>query len=140
MQEFSKFTYFDFFNHQQKTHIVPYKFPYLCLHLKSSFYIHLMNLPKIIVVIAMKTLINVIIVDGEKISRNSRPSSCLKPFATKLALYLSIDLGYNVFLQTHLQTIDLLLGGKSTNFHALVESSDCILSFITSFQKKKRII
>ena len=59
---------------------------------------------------------DVILVTGEKVSKNSRPSSCLKPFATSLAL-LSIDpSGFNFFRKTHLQPIVLQPGGKSTNF------------------------
>ena len=68
---------------------------------------------------------DVILVTGEKVSKNSRPSSCLKPFATSLALYLSIEpSGFNFFLKTHLQPIVLQPGGKSTNFEVLLEFRD----------------
>ena len=76
-------------------------------------------------------LMDVILVTGEKVSKNSRPSSCLKPFATSLALYFSIEpSGFNFFLKTHLQQIVLQLGGKSTNFQVLLEIRDSISSFI----------
>ena len=70
---------------------------------------------------------DVILVTGEKVSKNSRPSSCLKPFATGLALYLSIDpSGFNFLLKTHLEPIVLQPGGKSTNFQVLLEIRDLI--------------
>ena len=79
---------------------------------------------------------DVILVTGEKVSKNSRPSSCLKPFATSLALYLSIEpSGFNFFLKTHLQPIVLQPGGKSTNFQVLLEIRDFISSSTASFQK-----
>ena len=74
---------------------------------------------------------DVILVTGEKLSK--RPSSCLKPFATSLALYLSIEpSGFNFFRKTHLQPIVLQPGGKSTNFQVLLEIS----YYISSFPKK----
>ena len=79
---------------------------------------------------------DVILVTGEKVSKNSRPSSCLNSFATSLALYLSIEpSGFNFFLKTHLQPIVLQPGGKSTNFQVLLEMRDFISSFTASFQK-----
>ena len=85
---------------------------------------------------AIKSLMDVILVTGEKVSKYSRPSSCLKSFATSLALYLSIDpSGFSFFRKTHLQPIILQPGDKSTNFHVLLEISDSISSFTASFQK-----
>ena len=79
---------------------------------------------------------DVILVTEEKVSKNYRHSSCLKPFATSLALYLSIEpSGFNFFLKTHLQPIVLQPGGKSTNFHVFLDIRDSILSFTVSFQK-----
>ena len=79
---------------------------------------------------------DVILVIGEKVSKNYRPSSCLKPFATSLALNLPIEpSGFNFLLKTHLQPIVLQPGGKSTNFQVLSEIRDFISSFTSSFQK-----
>ena len=79
---------------------------------------------------------NVILVIGEKVSKNSRPSNCLKPLATSLTLYLSIDSsGFNFLCKTHLHPIVLQSGGKSTSFQVLLKISDFISPFITSFHK-----
>ena len=79
---------------------------------------------------------DVILVTREKVSKNSRPSSYLKPFATILAVYLSIDpSGFNFFRKTHLQPIVLQPGGKTANFQVLLEIRDSISSFTTYFQK-----
>ena len=79
---------------------------------------------------------DVILVTGEKVSKNSRPSSCLKPLATSLSLYLSTDPSDFKFLhKTYLHPIVLQPGGKSTSFQVLLEISDSISSFTASFQK-----
>ena len=78
-----------------------------------------------IVIVAINNLIDVILVTGENISKKSRWAFCLKPFATSLALNLSIDpFGFNFFLRTHLQPMVLQLGGRSTNFQVLLEIRD----------------
>lgn len=55
---------------------------------------------------------DVILITGEKVSKNSRPSSCLKPFSTSLALYFSTDSSdFNFLRKTHLHPIVLQPGG-----------------------------
>ena len=59
----------------------------------------------------INTRMDVILVTGEKVSKKSIFSFCLKPLATSLALYLSIvPSGFSFFLSTHLQPIDLQRG------------------------------
>ena len=59
---------------------------------------------------------DVILVTGEKVSKKSMFSFCLEPFATSRALYLSIaPSGFNFFLNTHLQPIDLQPGVNLPN-------------------------
>ena len=63
---------------------------------------------KKIAVIAINNLIDVILVSGEKVSKKSRSAFCLKPFATSLALNLSIDpSGFNFFSKDPFTTYGL---------------------------------
>ena len=56
--------------------------------------------------IAISNLMDVILVTGEKVSKKSISAFCLKPFATSLALNVSIvPSGLSFFLRTHLQPI-----------------------------------
>ena len=65
----------------------------------------------------INNLIDVILVTGENVSKKSRSAFYLKPFATSLALNLSIDpSSFKFFLRTHLQPTVLQPGGRSTNF------------------------
>jgi hypothetical protein len=78
---------------------------------------------------------DVILVTGEKVSKKSSLAFCLKPFATSLALNLSIlPSSLSFFLRTHLQPMVLQPGGNSTNFQVLLEIKESISSFIASFQ------
>lgn len=79
---------------------------------------------------------DVILVTGEKVSKKSMFSLCLKPLATRRALYLSIvQSGFSFFFKTHLQPIGLQLGGKSTKCKVLLVSRDSISSLIASCHK-----
>ena len=94
-----------------------------------------MNFQINIAAIAIKNLIDVILVIGENVSKKSRSAFCLKPFTTSLALNLSIDpYSFNFFLRTHLQPMVLQPSRRSTNYQVLLEIRDSISSFITSFQ------
>ena len=76
-----------------------------------------MNFQINIAAIAIKNLIDVILVIGENVSKKSRSAFCLKPFAISLVLNLSIDpSGFNFFQRTHLQPMVLQPSGRSTNF------------------------
>ena len=84
-----------------------------------------MNFQINIAAIAIKNLIDVILVIGENVSKKSRLTFCLKPFATSLALKFSIDpSSFNFFLRTHLQPMVLQPRGRSTNFQVLLEIKD----------------
>jgi hypothetical protein len=74
-------------------------------------------------------------VTGITVSKKSRLAFCLKPFATSLALNLSIvPSGLSFFLRTHLQPMVLQPGGNSTNFQVLLEIKESISSFVATFQ------
>ena len=73
---------------------------------------------------------------GEKVSKKSMFSLCLKPLATRRALYLSIvPSGFSFFFKIHLQPIGLQPGGKSTKCQVLLVSRDYISSLIASCHK-----
>src|SRR3954466_6385009 len=84
---------------------------------------------------------DVILVTGEKVSQKSTFSRCLKPLATRRALYLSIvPSGFSFFFKTHLQLIGLHPGGKSTKFQVLLDSRDSTSLFIASCHKYASVI
>jgi hypothetical protein len=86
--------------------------------------------------IEISTLMDVILVTGEKVSKKFIFSFCLKPLATRRALYLSIlPSGFSFFFKTHLQPIGLQPGGKSTKCQVLLDSRDSISSLIASCHK-----
>src|SRR4030066_1000899 len=81
----------------------------------------------------INTLMDVIRVTGEKVSKKSIFSLCVKPLATRRALYLStVPSGFIFFLSIHLQPIGLQPGGKSTRCQVLLDSRESISSFIAS--------
>ena len=84
-----------------------------------------MNFQIKIAAIAIKNLVDVILVTRENVPKKSRSAFCLKPFATSLALNLSIDAySFNFFLRTHLQPMVLQPSGRSTNYQVLLEIRD----------------
>lgn len=79
---------------------------------------------------------DVILVNGENVSNKSIFSLCLKPLATRQALYLSIvPSGFSFFFQTNLQLIGLQPGGKSTKCRVLLIFRDSISSLIAYCHK-----
>src|SRR6266487_647353 len=79
---------------------------------------------------------DVIRVIGEKVSKKSIFSLCLKPLATRRALYLStVPSGFSFFFKIHLQPIGLQPGGNSTKCQVPLDSRDSISSFIASCHK-----
>ncbi|CAL5385896.1 unnamed protein product [Camellia sinensis] len=62
---------------------------------------------------AINSLMDVTLVTGEKVSKKSRSTCCLKPLATSLALYLSIvPSGLSFLRRTHLHPIVLQPGAS----------------------------
>ena len=79
------------------------------------------------------TLMDVIPVTGEKVSKKSTFSLCQNPLTMSHALYFStMPSGFNFFLRIHLQPIVLHPGGKSTKGQVLYDSRDSISSSIAS--------
>ncbi|CAL0303026.1 unnamed protein product [Lupinus luteus] len=79
---------------------------------------------------------DVILVTGEYVSKKSTFSLCLKPLATRRALYLStVPSGFSFFFNTHLQPIGLQPGGKSAKCQVLLDSRESISSFMASCHK-----
>ena len=77
------------------------------------------------------TLMDVILMTSEKVSKKFTFSLCLNSFATSCALYFSlVPLGYNFFLRIHLQPIVIYPGGKSTKCQILFDLRDSISSSI----------
>ena len=61
---------------------------------------------------------------------------CVKPLATRQALYLStVPSGFSFFFKIHLEPIGLQPGGKSTKFHVSLNYRESISSFIASCHK-----
>lgn len=79
---------------------------------------------------------DVILVTGEKVSKKSIFSLCLKPLATRQALYLSIvPSGFSLFFKIYLQLISLQPVGKSIKCQVLLDSRESISSLIASLHK-----
>ena len=67
-----------------------------------------------------KTLMIVILVIGENVSKKSTFYLCLNPLATSCALHFyMVPSGFNFFLRIHLQPIVLHPRGKSTKYQVL---------------------
>ena len=83
----------------------------------------------------INNLMDVILVIEEKLSKKINISFLFKIFCNKFCFkFIYCAIRFKLFLRTHLQPIVLQPGGNSTKFHVLLEISESISSFTTSFQ------
>ncbi|KAK2449675.1 putative mitochondrial protein [Trifolium repens] len=67
-------------------------------------------------------------------------SLCLKPLATRQALYFStVPSGFSFFFKIHLQPIGLQPRGKSTKCHVSLDSRESMSSLIASCHRSASI-
>ena len=86
---------------------------------------------------AIKTLMVVIRVTGEYVSKKSTPSFCLKPLATSLALNFSmVPSVLSFFLKIYLHPIVLQPGGRWVKYQVLLVSMESISLVMASFQNE----
>ncbi|CAL5352970.1 unnamed protein product [Camellia sinensis] len=84
----------------------------------------------------INNLMDVTLVTGENVSKKSRSACCLKPFATSLALYLSIvPSGLSFFLKTHLQPIVLQPGASFQKTESGDAKASCKVNGVSSTLK-----